>query len=330
MISVIVPIFNSESTLKTCINSIVKQSFQDFELILVDDGSNDDSKKICQEFIDNYKNIKYFYKNNSGVSSTRNYGLLQANGKYIVFIDSDDSIEKNYLDIMYKYIVTHHADLVICGYNISYEGMKQEKIYLDEEKILTNTQFYQIFGTLYENNLLNSPWNKIYKKELIKNMFDEKISLGEDLLFNLDYFKNIKKIVIIPDSLYNYRVNNVSNSLSSIYNLNNLYIYYLMYNQIKNTITFDNDKKNNFQKVLNIHFNYLFVSLKLYAISNSYWDFKKFLINEKNNKVYNELLKKSKPTSLRIIFYKIILKKECFHLFYFCMRVEKAIKEMRA
>lgn len=226
-ISVIVPVYNKSDTLKHCIDSILNQDYQNLELILVDDGSSDNSFDICSKYAEKDNRVKVFKKENGGVSSARNFGLKIASGEFIQFVDADDFLEKDMCSKMLYAINLGHFDVVVCSYK-KYDGDKiKNKISLDFE--CENVfQFKDKFSFLFENALFNPPWNKLYKREKINSLFDENISLGEDLLFNLEYFKTCEKVKIIKTCLYNY-VDKSFDSLSKAYSdallENQLYLY---------------------------------------------------------------------------------------------------------
>ena len=205
LISVIIPVYNAKTYIQRCIESIKYQSFNDWELILIDDGSTDNSYEICKKYEDS--KIHVFHKENGGVSSARNYGLSVAKGKHIVFVDADDYVDKDYLRNFYDNIA--NSDLVISGYKEVYTSGKV-KIKDFGCKKLTIEDLKKEFDELYLSNLFNSPFNKLYKRELIEFKFNEQQSLGEDLLFNLEYIKKCKSINVISNTDYNYIINSMS------------------------------------------------------------------------------------------------------------------------
>lgn len=213
--SVIVPIFNASKTLKRCINSILSQTYQNIELILVNDGSSDDSLKICNDFAKIDKRIKVINKKNSGVSSARNDGMINSTGDYIIFVDSDDYIDENLLTEVLQY---NNFDLVIFGYSLIVNN-REKKIMPKQMSYNTLNDFSEDFSNLYFQNIINSPCNKLYKKNLITNFFPKDIDMGEDLIFNLNYLTNCNSIKCLDLSLYNYVISK-TDSLSQKYNIN--------------------------------------------------------------------------------------------------------------
>lgn len=214
MISIVVPVYNNEKFLDKCVESILHQTFQDWELILVNDGSQDFSAKICNEFVHKDKRIKVIHKSNGGVSSARNAGIERATGEYIMFVDSDDWIEPNLCDSLLS--GAHGCDLAIGGYT-ALRVNSLEKHVADKCIILFPKEFSGVFSKLYECNLLNTPCSKLYKRDIImKQRFDVNARLGEDFLFNLIYIEHCKTISIIPTSGYIYNMKNENSATKKI------------------------------------------------------------------------------------------------------------------
>lgn len=202
-ISTIIPVYNAEKTIQKCIDSLIQQKFEDFEIIIINDGSIDNSATICNSYAMHNDKIKVIHKNNGGVSSARNIGLNNAKGEYITFVDSDDFVEPDYLSILYNSI--NNFDIAICGYN-QIENKIIKQINIAEENITQETLRNNFFN-YYLYALICAPWGKIYCLGIIKNnniKFDERINWGEDFIFNIQYFEHCKNIRFIPDILYNY------------------------------------------------------------------------------------------------------------------------------
>lgn len=217
LISVIVPIYNSEKYLERCITSICNQTYPNLEIILVNDGSKDHSLTICKTFAKKDKRIVIKDITNGGVSNARNTGLLIAKGEFIQFLDSDDFIDKNYIKSLYDIIKVNDIGMALCAIKSFDIYSKLIDEWTIEDSILNFDNIDQIlFLDLINSFLLFGPVNKLYKKDIItKNSikFDKSLSYGEDLLFNLEYFKHISKISITNKIAYNY-VHDNPNSLS--------------------------------------------------------------------------------------------------------------------
>ncbi|MDU4937966.1 MAG: glycosyltransferase family 2 protein [Clostridium sp.] len=215
-ISIIIPVYNSEKTLSRCIESIVNQTYKNIEVIIVNDGSTDNSENIILNYIKKNNCIKYIKKNNGGVSSSRNMGLECCEGEYVQFVDADDYLERNMCEHMIESVLRNSCDLVICGYNCVSKNIVDCKL---QNRVLDFEELQTIFSELYVGGFLNAPWNKLYKRSLIRDMFNKEISLGEDLIFNLNYLRRVKRISLIENCLYNYDITG-SESLSSKYREN--------------------------------------------------------------------------------------------------------------
>ena len=204
LISVIVPIYNVEKYLRRCVDSILAQTYKNLEVILVDDGSPDACPAICDEYAQKDKRIKVVHKQNGGVSSARNTGLDVATGDYIAFVDSDDYIEVDMYETLLNTMQREQTDLVICNNYNNY----QNKVYIaskyDSGKIdITSEEGRRLIVASEEINT-SVPWNKLYKKSVLSERFDESISWGEDQKFNYNYISNCKSIFYISKPLYHY------------------------------------------------------------------------------------------------------------------------------
>lgn len=206
LISVIVPVYNAEKYLDICVGSILSQSYNHFELILVDDGSPDDSSDICDKYAKKDARVRVVHQANGGVSSARNAGIRMAKGSFITFVDSDDYLDTNYLEEMFKHITG--SDLSICslyevGTTNKIDLVKQCDIRLPKEVISLQKGFVFLIGS----GLLNSPCSKLFRKAIIDTnhlYFEEDVQLGEDLLFNLSYLKYCDTISFSEKPLYCY------------------------------------------------------------------------------------------------------------------------------
>ena len=214
MISVIVPIYNSERFLDRCLNSIVGQSYDCLEIILINDGSQDASLQICYRYAQKDKRIKVFSQVNSGVSTARNNGLFYARGEYIMFVDSDDYMLPQMCEIMLNTIEMKKADLVVCGTTETWGGLWAPDRDVDYQ---TLDSFKKDFIEHLNSELLSPPWNKIYRRELIKDMFDASISFGEDLVFNLNYLKNCQRVSFIKSAPFYHEKANENSLVNRIY-----------------------------------------------------------------------------------------------------------------
>lgn len=201
MVSIIVPVYNAEKYLRQCLDSIQSQTYTDFEVILVDDGSTDCSGAICDEYAQKDKRFRVVHQKNGGVSVARNKGLDNAEGDSIVFIDSDDYIDSMFLQNLTK--ESPQSDWVIGGYETF---PSKHKTVLNNESLLVDD--ISQFIIQYISQLSTTvPWGKLYKLELIRKFdlkFEESIRLSEDWIFNMSYLKYCKSVHIISESRYFY------------------------------------------------------------------------------------------------------------------------------
>lgn len=209
LISIIVPIYNVEKYLNKCIESIVNQTYENIEIILIDDGSNDNSGIICDEYAKKDNRIIVVHKENGGVSSARNKGLKIAKGEWISFVDADDWIEQIFCQTLLNKVTQEQADIALCGYNrITYNRI--EKINANNQEVFLNSNEYLV-KSLNPQTGFGFCHMKLIKKEVLKSIsFNERIEVGEDALFNIQLSTYIKKAVFIKQPLYNYRINNQS------------------------------------------------------------------------------------------------------------------------
>lgn len=211
-ISVIVPLYNAQKTIGRCIESILAQSFRGFELILIDDGSEDMSGKIC----DGYRakttgiNVIVIHKRNGGVSNARNVGIMAAKGEYLVFIDSDDYIDRKYLENFVvaksKYPEIGH---IWCGFKSVQQTGEIEECFRASDNDRYSFFSRNDYMILSRKWFTQMPWHRLYKRETIINnhiLMKEHLSLGEDIIFNLEYLdaENNDQILIINEASYNY------------------------------------------------------------------------------------------------------------------------------
>lgn len=221
-ISIVVPVYNVEEYLDRCINSICQQTYSDLEIILVDDGSTDNSRKICHKYKEIDDRIIYLYQENSGVSVARNNGISIATGDYIGFVDSDDYIELEMYETLISMCIKYNSELGICGYNNIFP--KTGKIVKSD--ILTETKELDISHFMKEillGNIKGFLWNKLFRKELFEGiLLPSDIYYGEDLYTVINILDNKKdvKIMYSSNTLYNYiqHSSSVTHDITKIFN----------------------------------------------------------------------------------------------------------------
>lgn len=205
-ITIIMPAYNSENTIEKSIKSVVDQNNDNWKLIIIDDNSTDNTRKICKEYEKKYlEKIRCIKNTKKGVSSARNLGIELCDTEYIMFLDSDDTFSKDAIQTMNRNV--NDCDWVICGYNrIIFNTNRIHKTF-DDNSIYNKNNVEELIEKMQDKCLLNQLWNKIYKTNIIKEnniRFNEELDVCEDQLFNLEYLKNIEIIKVIESVLYNY------------------------------------------------------------------------------------------------------------------------------
>ncbi len=213
-VSVIVPVYNAQTYINKCVRSILDQTYTDFELILVDDGSADQSGMICESLAELDDRITVLHQSNGGVSKARNSGLRMATGQYIMFCDSDDWVKNNWIDTMVSFAETNPESWIVSGIDYIQDGGVDIKLpfrSVDSVRREKISEFYCI----HQNWLDGYCFNKIYRKDILdihQIYFDAELVFGEDLKFNLEYLSFMKDILGIPYSLYCYNADNMESA----------------------------------------------------------------------------------------------------------------------
>lgn len=248
MFSIIVPVYNVEEYIEKCICSVLSQKYMDYELILIDDGSTDNSYNICNTYAQKHKNLILCNKQNGGVSSARNYGLNLAKGEYITFIDSDDFVAPDYLEKL-QGCLSPITDFVFSGLTYFVNTKEVSTVKLGDHKwnLLSETDFLHFL----RQPLQTSPCAKVYRNQIIQEnhlRFNETISFGEDRDFNTRYFNHIANATSLSYIGYYYRTD-VPNSLSKQLHQTkfyNSYINWEMKNEMLKQRLFFSEEANRF------------------------------------------------------------------------------------
>ena len=219
MVSVIMPVYNVDRYLEKAIRSVLAQTFSDFELILIDDGSTDKSAEICDGF-HSYTNVTVLHIPNSGVAHARNTGLKTAKGKYIAFFDSDDWVEPDMLSRMVTAAEETQSEIVVCGFHMEYYENGRELDYQVKPQSLSCNidEFKSLFYEALKKNLLSTPWNKLYQRDFLLEhgtLFQDR--LCEDIYFNLELFADIQKITFLDITPYHWYRSRPGSETAKIY-----------------------------------------------------------------------------------------------------------------
>ena len=215
LISIVIPIYNAEKYLEECLNSIKNQTYKNIEVIMVNDGSKDNSETICKRFSEDDTRFRYFTKVNGGVSSARNLGLDNVKGEYITFIDADDWIAEKHLELLINSIKKTNSDIGVSSYKeFNNKDTYYIRVYTKQEKNLLNFEkmnrdkFLSLFPKLMSANVcFNNAVSKLFRKDLVKNLrFDTSIKYGEDLDFYFRLYLNVDSISYVDELTYVYRI----------------------------------------------------------------------------------------------------------------------------
>lgn len=206
IVSIIIPVYNIENYISKCIESVISQSYKDLEIILVDDGSTDDSNNICQHYAKEDDRIKVIQQDNSGVSSARNKGLACAKGDYVMFVDGDDAIDAKMIELMTEEMPSDDktTTLVACSSTKCWDNLGQKcgngkSIYFNREEAIKDC--------LYMKNTSNAPWTKLIPSKIAKSIkFNPKITIAEDLDYIYRVMQKIDNEIFINRNLYYYRI----------------------------------------------------------------------------------------------------------------------------
>lgn len=262
-VSVIVPVYNTERYLNKCIDSILSQSFTDFELLLINDGSKDNSGAICDQYAANDLRVKVFHKENGGVSSARNLGLDNARGEWVTFVDSDDWIYSNTLSSLID--ESQFVDMAIGA--MSFENGGCIMCLCEENRTLVGRDLELIIQNNMNDWSFNSPCAKVFRRQIIQDIalrFDEALCFGEDSLFVKEYLLNVKKINVIHNLCYHYcdSGEGVYNKYSK--NFKPIYLYYVkmisMYDKMSDQFDIQITNRDLVGVIFNIALNCIFIN----------------------------------------------------------------------
>lgn len=327
LVSIIIPIYNAEENIKKCLDSIIKQDYLNLEILCINDGSKDNSKKIIDTYQKKDKRIVVINKENSGVSDTRNLGIRLAKGNYIMFIDADDYISNDYIKVLMDVVKKNNSEYVISGYTeISNNTKKEKSIYKKENQVFDISYPKQI-GNLLETFEINPCWKQLISKRVIyKNNieFDKNIKYGEDMLFSLECYIASKKTTYVKNYGYFYIINDSGamrkkdiKSLEKRFSDNKLTTEIITR---KYNIDTENIKK--------IYFKTLFVFNKISTAvinaQNNFITFRKIVSNQR--KKYNDIFKKYNVTSCGTLKQKLwifLLKYRIYFIYYILKKCKR-------
>lgn len=305
LISIIIPIYNGEKFLRNCIESILNQTYYNIEIILINDGSIDKTRQICEEYIKKDSRIIYKEQENKGVSAARNLGLEFASGNFCLFVDVDDYMELNALEMLYDVVKKYNSDIVIFNYyTVDKYIIKNRKYDIYKKNINANEFVEFMLSNEYYKGFL---WNKLISRKIIAEYrFDENIHIMEDIIFLLEISKNINNVYILDEYLYFYVQHNLSAlHVNNVKRLSN----YLAYEKIINYIV------NNNVKLLDDDYFYIWNYVYSFMYNYGYMKNNNILLEENELKRKNVIKNMFKVALRRKI--NIINKIKLMLIFYF-------------
>lgn len=245
-VSVIVPVYNVELYLEQCVYSLINQTYRNIEIILVNDGSKDNSGEICESFLDKDQRISVVHKENEGLGFARNTGLDYASGEFVTFIDSDDYAEEDMIELLIDGIIKYSADTCIGGFKrVNNNG----RVLYTEKYQESNYQGCQVYQDLFQRMLGSAPdkhdsirmsvWNSMYSMKIIKEnniLFpSERVMISEDIIFDSDYYRYAECVCVIDSTAYNYRV--TQGSLTQKYKADRAELTCILYDEMEQRIS---------------------------------------------------------------------------------------------
>lgn len=285
-VSIIIPVYNVEKYLRKCLESVICQTYQNIEIIIVIDGSLDNSSNIVYEFAKKDKRIKVIDRENKGVYLSRIDGIKASTGDYVVFVDSDDEIKENMIEVLLNEIVSSNTDLVRCKWllNINNKLIKEKVDIKNYNKILKKDFEPYLYDLLYETIFFNSMCRQIVKKDILSNldMNSSNLKYGEDLAFECQIINNINSFKIIDEYLYIYNIHN--DSITNIQNtsviekkiLDCIHINKLLYEYINIFIIKNREKYYNLV-ISKLYVNLTYQLINLNSTTKKYSEFKRMM-----------------------------------------------------
>ena len=290
LISVIIPAFNCEKSIKRTVESIISSGLKDYEIVIINDGSTDNTASVCNSLCSQYSFVKCYEQENSGVSAARNKGISVTLGEYIMFFDADDTAEENGFSECINIIENKKPDILIFGMSFDYykngKLYRRDKLVPEQSGILNKTQLKAEFESLYNTNSLTPVWNKIYKRALIIDnniLFNTDYFLMEDFLFSLECLKLCENIYCLPKDLYHYKQSeNEKNAFNRLKRIDNFCEYVYPFKIAINEVAVDEKGDIVFN-----NFFFMLLSQKMYYLNKK--EIKKLGENLKSHKLFNEI-----------------------------------------
>ncbi len=290
LLSVIIPAFNCEKSIKRTVDSIISSGLTDYEIVIVNDGSTDNTSTLCNSLCSQYSFIKYSEQENNGVSAARNKGINIATGEYILFFDADDTAEENGFSECVDIIASKKPDILVFGMSFDYykngQLYRRDNLVPKQTGILNKFQIKSELESLYNTNALSSACNKIYRKTLISDnniLFNTDYFLMEDFLFSLECLKVCENMYCLPKALYHYKQSeNEKNAFNRLKRIDNLCEYVLPFKTAIDELAVGKTVDSVFN-----NFFFMLLSQKMYYLNKN--EIKKLAEGLKSNKLFNEI-----------------------------------------
>ena len=319
MFSILVPVYNVEKYISACIESVVNQSYHEFELILVDDGSTDESGKLCDKYSSVDKRINVIHQKNSGLICARRVAISCAKGDYYIFLDSDDSLKENALTILYTYIQQYQADCIIYGMDRVADSKIVQKFVPEINDNLLVTDKEILYSMVFTKSDYNAIWRKAVRRSVFQGLDYSQyyhLSHGEDLLQSLEIYKYSNHVLFVNDSLYNYTIN--PNSITQSIDIDNYKIDFTIREKVVEFIESENVLSDEAKKRF---FSYCISKLcidirKISRFKTSYRKIKEKYLEIKKSKYYSFLNKEKNCLSVRDNLLWNLFKKNAFLVIY--------------
>lgn len=304
--SIIIPIYNAELYLDGCLQSIIAQTYNDYEVVLIDDGSVDTSLEKCNQWAKADSRVKVFHKENGGVSSARNFGLNLISNEWVCFVDADDELEPDYLENFSLGIQKYEADMYICGFKYVYHNT--HILYEMQNSLVSKNEFLDLYLQLQPQGKFGIPWNKCFRKSIIDQnnlSFDVNVKRAEDELFNLIFMKYAQCVVTLSVNTYIYYRYDLPTGANKYQNIDErLYVSKLL---MKYASELEHDDIN-INLVYQLFANNMVLAIKELYWKHNYWHFSVYVRYKIFRKVRQMIL-----DNVSVSFYHKALK--CQYLF---------------
>lgn len=333
-ISIIVPVYNNEKYIVKCIESVTNQEFTNWELILINNGSTDRSRELCEKYVNEDDRIILVNGENEGPSVARNKGLELATGDYCMFVDGDDYIEEDTLGILANEMQEKDYQIIFYGnYNDTYinnEYIRTGENKCSEYEFDNNEEFKKNYVELLNHFMVNQVWNKIYKKSFIDEVgtsFPKGMNYSEDIIFNIKLYKKLQRGKVLNKSFYHY-VNHKGDSLCSTFNINKFNDMKYAYIKIKEEVANWNNEvieslSNLFIKDINIYINSLYGS----SCNLGYSEKSKVVHGIIKDDVVQICIKESKLNGIRNKITSTLIRCKCKNLLLLMGKVTRKIRK---